>query len=157
MIAHSVFFYFFSVIAIFSSLMVITSRSTVNSVFFLFLDFWSVAESYVLLQGLLIILRHRAPPPTAIRKHCDKKSSIANQYLTMTTTGNLIFWPSPPPPGPPEPPPGPPEPQQGLPGPPFGWSWWSWRWFWWSWGWFWWSWWGKTKRKTKQDKLKNTV
>ena len=42
MLAHSVFFYFFSVIAIFSSLMVITSRNTVNSVFFLILDFISV-------------------------------------------------------------------------------------------------------------------
>ena len=46
MLAHSIFFYFFSVIAIFSSLMVITSRSTVNSVFFLILDFMmlNVAE-----------------------------------------------------------------------------------------------------------------
>ena len=34
MIAHSIFFYFFSIIAIFSALMVITSRSTINSVFF---------------------------------------------------------------------------------------------------------------------------
>ena len=42
MIIHSIFFYFFSVIAIFSSLMVITSRSTINSVFFLILDFISV-------------------------------------------------------------------------------------------------------------------
>ena len=48
MIAHTVFFYFFSIIAIFSSLMVITSRSTVNSVFFLILDFISV--------GCLIIM-----------------------------------------------------------------------------------------------------
>ena len=41
MLVHSIFFYFFSVIAIFSSLMVITSRNTVNSVFFLILDFIS--------------------------------------------------------------------------------------------------------------------
>ena len=48
MLAHSVFFYFFSVIAIFSSLMVITSRSTVNSVFFLILDFISVGCLFIM-------------------------------------------------------------------------------------------------------------
>ena len=42
MLAHAFFFYFFSVIAIFSALMVITSRSTIHSVFFLILDFISV-------------------------------------------------------------------------------------------------------------------
>ena len=48
MIAHSVFFYFFSIIAIFSSLMVITSRNTVNSVFFLILDFISVGCLFIM-------------------------------------------------------------------------------------------------------------
>ena len=48
MIVHSVFFYFFSVIAIFSSLMVITSRSTINSVFFLILDFISVGCLFIM-------------------------------------------------------------------------------------------------------------
>ena len=48
MIVHSVFFYFFSVIAIFSSLMVITSRSTINSVFFLILDFISVGGLFIM-------------------------------------------------------------------------------------------------------------
>ena len=47
MIFHSVFFYFFSIIAIFSSLMVITSRSTINSVFFLILDFISVSCLFI--------------------------------------------------------------------------------------------------------------
>ena len=48
MIVHSIFFYFFSVIAIFSSLMVITSRSTINSVFFLILDFISVGCLFIM-------------------------------------------------------------------------------------------------------------
>ena len=39
MLVHAFFFYFFSVIAILSALMVVASRSTVNSVFFLILDF----------------------------------------------------------------------------------------------------------------------
>ena len=60
MLAHSVFFYFFSVIAIFSSLMVITSRSTVKSVFFLILDFISVGCLFIMVGaeflGMIILI-----------------------------------------------------------------------------------------------------
>ena len=48
MLAHSFFFYFFSIIAILSALMVITSRSTVNSVFFLILDFISIGCLFIM-------------------------------------------------------------------------------------------------------------
>ena len=47
MIVQSNYFYLISVIAIFSSLMVITSRNTVNSVFFLILDFISVGCLFI--------------------------------------------------------------------------------------------------------------
>ena len=60
MIVHSVFFYFFSVIAIFSSLMVITSRSTINSVFFLILDFISVGCLFIMVGaeflGMILLI-----------------------------------------------------------------------------------------------------
>ena len=60
MIVHSIFFYFFSVIAIFSSLMVITSRSTINSVFFLILDFISVGCLFIMVGaeflGMIILI-----------------------------------------------------------------------------------------------------
>ena len=60
MIAHSIFFYFFSVIAIFSSLMVITSRSTINSVFFLILDFISVGCLFIMVGaeflGMILLI-----------------------------------------------------------------------------------------------------
>jgi len=60
MIAHSIFFYFFSVIAIFSSLMVITSRNTVNSVFFLILDFISVGCLFIMVGaeflGMILLI-----------------------------------------------------------------------------------------------------
>ena len=60
MLAHSIFFYFFSAIAIFSSLMVITSRSTVNSVFFLILDFISVVCLFIMVGaeflGMIILI-----------------------------------------------------------------------------------------------------
>ena len=60
MLAHSIFFYFFSIIAIFSSLMVITSRSTINSVFFLILDFISVGCLFIMVGaeflGMIILI-----------------------------------------------------------------------------------------------------
>ena len=60
MLVHSIFFYFFSVIAIFSSLMVITSRNTVNSVFFFILDFISVGCLFIMVGaeflGMIILI-----------------------------------------------------------------------------------------------------
>ena len=60
MLIHSIFFYFFSIIAIFSSLMVITSRNTVNSVFFLILDFISVGCLFIMVGaeflGMIILI-----------------------------------------------------------------------------------------------------
>ena len=60
MLVHSIFFYFFSVIAIFSSLMVITSRSTINSVFFLILDFISVGCLFIMVGaeflGMILLI-----------------------------------------------------------------------------------------------------
>ncbi len=48
MIAHSLFFYFFSFIAIVSSVMVISSKNTVHSVFFLILDFISISCLFIM-------------------------------------------------------------------------------------------------------------
>ena len=48
MLVHAFFFYFFSVIAILSALMVIASRSTINSVFFLILDFISIGCLFIM-------------------------------------------------------------------------------------------------------------
>ncbi len=48
MIAHSIFFYFFSVIAIISAIMVTASKNTVHSVFFLILDFISISCLFIM-------------------------------------------------------------------------------------------------------------
>ena len=48
MIAHSIFFYFFSVIAIVSAIMVTASKNTVHSVFFLILDFISISCLFIM-------------------------------------------------------------------------------------------------------------
>ncbi len=49
MIAHAVFFYFFSFIAIISAIMVTAARNTVHSVFFLILDFISISCLFIMI------------------------------------------------------------------------------------------------------------
>ena len=49
MLAHSLFFYFFSTIAVFAAMMVIVSRNTVYSVFFLILVFISIAILFIMI------------------------------------------------------------------------------------------------------------
>ncbi len=49
MIAHAIFFYIFSFIAIVSSIMVIASKNTVHSVFFLILDFISISCLFIMI------------------------------------------------------------------------------------------------------------
>jgi len=49
MIAHSIFFFIFSLIAIISSVMVTVSKNTVHSVFFLILDFISISCLFIMI------------------------------------------------------------------------------------------------------------
>jgi NADH-quinone oxidoreductase subunit J len=49
MIAHAIFFYFFSIIAIFSAIMVVASKNTVYSVFYLILDFISISCLFIMI------------------------------------------------------------------------------------------------------------
>jgi len=49
MLAHSIFFYFFSLIAIISAIMVTVSKNTVHSVFFLILDFISISCLFIMI------------------------------------------------------------------------------------------------------------
>ncbi len=49
MITHAIFFYFFSIIAIFSAIMVIASKNTVYSVFYLILDFISISCLFIMI------------------------------------------------------------------------------------------------------------
>ena len=49
MIAHAVFFYIFSIIAIISAIMVTAARNTVHSVFFLILDFISISCLFIMI------------------------------------------------------------------------------------------------------------
>ena len=49
MIAHSIFFYTFSIIAVISAVMVTVSKNTVHSVFFLILDFISISCLFIMI------------------------------------------------------------------------------------------------------------
>ena len=49
MIAHSIFFYVFSIIAVVSAIMVTVSKNTVHSVFFLILDFISISCLFIMI------------------------------------------------------------------------------------------------------------
>jgi len=49
MIAHAFFFYFFSIIAVVSAIMVTVSKNTVHSVFFLILDFISISSLFIMI------------------------------------------------------------------------------------------------------------
>ena len=49
MLAHTIFFYIFSFIAIFSAIMVTVSKNTVHSVFFLILDFISISFLFIMI------------------------------------------------------------------------------------------------------------
>ena len=49
MLAHSIFFYFFSTVAVFAAIMVVVSKNSVNSVLFLILDFVSVSILFIMI------------------------------------------------------------------------------------------------------------
>ena len=49
MLAHAIFFYFFSFVAIISAIMVTVSKNTVHSVFFLILDFISIPCLFIMI------------------------------------------------------------------------------------------------------------
>ena len=49
MIAHAIFFYIFSIIAVISAIMVTVTKNTVHSVFFLILDFISISCLFIMI------------------------------------------------------------------------------------------------------------
>ena len=60
MLAHAIFFYIFSLIAIVSAIMVTVSKNTVHSVFFLILDFISISCLFIMIGaeflGMIMII-----------------------------------------------------------------------------------------------------
>jgi len=60
MVAHAIFFYVFSIIAVISAIMVTVSKNTVHSVFFLILDFISISCLFIMIGaeflGMMMII-----------------------------------------------------------------------------------------------------
>jgi len=60
MLAHAIFFYIFSLIAIVSAIMVTVSKNTVHSVFFLILDFISISCLFIMIGaeflGMIMVI-----------------------------------------------------------------------------------------------------
>ena len=54
--AHAIFFYIFSSIAIISAIMVTVSRNTVHSVFFLILDFISISCLFIMIGAEFLVM-----------------------------------------------------------------------------------------------------
>ena len=59
MMAHSLFFYLFSTIAVFSAVMVTISRNTVYSVFFLILVFVTISILFIMIGAITLTFTKR--------------------------------------------------------------------------------------------------
>ena len=108
MIAHSLFFYFFSSISVFSAFMVIVSRNTVNSVFFLILVFVSVSILFIMIGaeflGMIMLIVYVGAvailflfvvmmlniAEQVVKK--DNRKGLINNISIGTIVGFIIFF-----------------------------------------------------------------
>ena len=107
MLAHSLLFYFFSLITVFSAAMVIISRNTVYSVFFLILVFVSVSILFIMIGAeflgmimlivyvgavavlfLFVVMMLNVAEKKAIK---FKRSGLINNISVGSIVGAIIF------------------------------------------------------------------
>jgi len=107
MLAHSLFFYFFSTIAVFSATMVIVSRNTVYSVFFLISVFVSVSILFIMIGaeflGMIMLIVYVGAVAVLflfvvmmlnIREQITKRSvkkGLINNISVASVVGLIIF------------------------------------------------------------------
>ena len=107
MLAHSLFFYMFSTITVFSSVMVITSRNTVYSVFFLILVFITISILFIMIGaeflGMIMLIVYVGAVAvlflfvvmmlnvTEERTKNFAKKSIINNISVGSVVGAIIF------------------------------------------------------------------
>ena len=107
MLAHSLFFYFFSTIAVFSSTMVILLRNTVYSVFFLILVFISISILFIMIGaeflGMIMLIVYVGAVAVLflfvvmmlnINEEVTKKSSrkgLINNVSMGSIVGAIVF------------------------------------------------------------------
>ena len=103
MIAHAIFFYFFSIIAIFSAIMVTVSRNTVHSVFFLILDFITISCLFIMIGaeflGMIMLIVYVGAVAVLflfvvmmINIKIDQVNSSLVTYLPLGIIVFLIFF-----------------------------------------------------------------
>jgi len=107
MIAHSLFFYFFSTVAVFSSIMVTVSRNTVYSVFFLILVFVSISILFIMIGaeflGMIMLIVYVGAVAvlflfvvmmlnvTEQLKKSSKRKGLINNISVGSIVGIIIF------------------------------------------------------------------
>ena len=107
MIAHSLFFYFFSAIAVFASIMVVTSKNTVYSVFFLILVFVTISILFIMIGaeflGMIMLIVYVGAVAvlflfvvmmlnvTEKATESPKKKSFFNKTSITSLVGLIIF------------------------------------------------------------------
>ena len=107
MLAHSLFFYFFSTIAVFAAIMVTVSRNTVYSVFFLILVFVSISILFIMIGaeflGMILLIVYVGAVSVLFlfvvmmlnvaeqkTKHSSRKGLINNVSVGLIV-GGIIF------------------------------------------------------------------
>ena len=107
MLAHSLFFYFFSTITVLSAIMVVVSKNTVHSVFFLILVFVSVSILFIMIGaeflGMIMLIVYVGAVAVLflfvvmmlnITEQLTKKSSrkgLINNISVGSIVGAIIF------------------------------------------------------------------
>ena len=107
MLAHSLFFYLFSFVAVFSSVMVISSRNTVYSVFFLILVFVNISILFIMIGaeflGMIMLIVYVGAVAvlflfvvmmlivTEKEPKINSKSKFINNISAGTIVGIIIF------------------------------------------------------------------
>ena len=107
MIAHSLFFYFFSIIAVFSSIMVVISKNTVYSVFFLILVFVTVSVLFIMIGaeflGMIMLIVYVGAVAvlflfvvmmlnvTQQKEKKSKRKGLTNNISVGSIVGAIIF------------------------------------------------------------------
>ena len=107
MLAHTLFFYFFSTITVLSSIMVIVSKNTVYSVFFLILVFVSVSILFIMIGaeflGMIMLIVYVGAVAVLflffvmmlniVEKYTRKASrkGLINNISVGTVVGVIIF------------------------------------------------------------------
>ncbi len=108
MLTHTLFFYFFSTIAVFSSIMVTVSRNTVYSVFFLILVFVSISILFIMIGaeflGMIMLIVYVGAVAVLflfvvmmlnvteqIKKRTSTRKGLINNISVGSVVGLIIF------------------------------------------------------------------